>query len=254
MALRGCDRRCVTNLYNIPFDIGWGMTYYSMVGSNHASGINIEAHMQTKPKANSVVTHAIVDGKIVFTVKDAGTFTFDPNKASATNRARAIVHGFIQRIADGAAISRNPDNGQPATAADKMARMQRIADHYESGAEEWAMRAATGPRKPDAGLIVLAMTRTVAKGDADRANALIDGIATKRGIDRDAALAVWASVEDVAAEATTSPPATSDRIVGMGDRPYHSGHSPMATSPDTTTTTTTTIIHSTPFHFPGNIP
>jgi hypothetical protein len=200
MALRGCDRRCVTNLYNIPFDIGWGMTYYSMVGSNHASGINIEAHMQTKPKANSVVTHAIVDGKIVFTVKDAGTFTFDPNKASATNRARAIVHGFIQRIADGAAISRNPDNGQPATAADKMARMQRIADHYESGAEEWAMRAATGPRKPDAGLIVLAMTRTVAKGDADRANALIDGIATKRGIDRDAALAVWASVEDVAAE------------------------------------------------------
>jgi len=157
--------------------------------------------MQTKPKANSIITHRLNDdGTLTFLVKDAGEFGFDPKKAAQKNRERAELHGWIQRISDGGAMSRNPENGQPATPADKMARMQRLAEHYEGGAEEWAMKGPSGPRKPDAGLIIQALCGTVAGGDVDKANRLVDGIATKRGIDRDAALMVWAAVEDVAAE------------------------------------------------------
>ena len=62
--------------------------------------------MQTKAKANSTITHSMQDGKIEFRVLNAGSFSFDPDKVSAENRARAMIHGFVQRISDGGALSR----------------------------------------------------------------------------------------------------------------------------------------------------
>lgn len=156
--------------------------------------------MQTKPKANSVVTHRLnEDGTITFIVKGAGEFTLDPSKFHANITKHSVIHGAIQRVSDGGAMSRNPENGQPATPADKLARMERIARHMETSAV-WGMKGPSGPRKPDAGLIVQALCATHAGGDVDKANRLIDGLATKRGVTRDEALAVWASVEDVSVE------------------------------------------------------
>lgn len=98
--------------------------------------------MQTKPKANSIITHErLEDGQIRFCVKGAGFVDFDLNKVSWANRDYAAVHGFIQRISDGAAISRNPENGQPATPAEKLAAIEAIVNHYHSGTDQWKMLA-----------------------------------------------------------------------------------------------------------------
>lgn len=103
--------------------------------------------MQSKPKVNSIITHALSEDKcvITFTVKDAegpgrpGRFTFDVTGAHPDMQHMAAVHGFIQRISDGAAMSRDKETGKPATPAEKLARMQAIADHYAGGATAWGM-------------------------------------------------------------------------------------------------------------------
>jgi hypothetical protein len=109
--------------------------------------------MQTKPKANSVITHEIVGGEITFTVRDAGAVTLNVAKLSDRVRDRAMLHGMIQRISDAAALSRDPATGIPATPADKLASMRALVDHYETGTEEWNRRRAGG----DGGVLVRAL-------------------------------------------------------------------------------------------------
>lgn len=152
--------------------------------------------MQTKAKSNSVITHAILDGKIEFSVKDAGKLTFDPDKVSAQNRARAMVHGFIQRISDGGALSRNPETGQPATPADKLARMQRIAEHLMSGSTEWALKAVVG-EGVNVGLVLQAMIALGKARDVDHANELVSKLAAKREIPREEAIKLLAGAADI---------------------------------------------------------
>ena len=156
-----------------------------------------------KAKSNSTITHAISeDGNVLtFTVLGAGSFTFDRTKVNPILTDRAEIHGWLQRISDGGAMSRNPDTGLPATADEKMARMARIAQHYEAGATEWGIKATGGvARGPDAGLIVLAICRSLTNGNIDEANIVVDKLAAKRGIDRAAALRVFAGTDKVLAE------------------------------------------------------
>jgi hypothetical protein len=157
--------------------------------------------MQTKPKANSVVTHSMQDGKIVFNVLGAGSFTFDLDKASAENRARAMVHGFVQRISDGAARLRDTKTGQSAQPSEKLAMMQRIAEHYMSGAIEWRLtEAAPAKRGVDAGLVIMAMIRALAGvGDVEAAEAIFaKQVALGKFPNRDAAIKAWSESRQVA--------------------------------------------------------
>ena len=142
--------------------------------------------MQTKAKANSTITHSMQDGKIEFRVLNAGSFSFDPDKVSAENRARAMIHGFVQRISDGGALSRNPETGLPATPADKMARMQRIADHLMSGATEWALRVAAAGQ-PDSGLTLMGIMRAL-KLDLDATERFLAKLMVKWELDRTATI------------------------------------------------------------------
>ena len=151
--------------------------------------------MQTKAKANSTITHSMQDGKIEFRVLNAGSFTFDPDKVSAENRARAMIHGFVQRISDGGALSRNPETGLPATPADKMARMQRIADHLMSGATEWALRVAAS-QGVDAGLTLMGIMRALGI-DLETAEARLAKMAAKLGVDRAACIKRLGEAPDV---------------------------------------------------------
>lgn len=105
--------------------------------------------MVTKPKSNSVITHQVTRNGagyavgIQFDVLNAGTFVLNVETLSARVREQAMIHGMIQRISDAAAISRNPETGQPATPEEKFAAMKALADHYESGTDEWR-RTGTG--------------------------------------------------------------------------------------------------------------
>lgn len=100
--------------------------------------------MNAKTKSNSVVTHTLAESILTFSVREAGTFTINMKALHPDILARAAIHGLIQRISDKAAMERNPETGQPASPADKMARMKALADHYASGSAEWSMRTGDG--------------------------------------------------------------------------------------------------------------
>ena len=155
--------------------------------------------MQTKTKSNSVITTALVDGVIVFTVRDAGELRLPLNRVSAQVKERAMVHGLVQRVSDAAALSRNPENGQPATPADKLRAMERLVAHYESGSEDWAIARAGGEgRGPNEGLTIRAMGDVFHKL-AEECRDMVKTLAEKRGITEREALGVFAKSDKVAA-------------------------------------------------------
>lgn len=128
--------------------------------------------MQTKPKSNSVVTHERPADRptvIIFKVKDAGEFELDFDKISPAVKARACIHGLVQRISDAAAIGRDPATGKPVADAPalKLGNMRRLADHYMSGSDDWspAREASTGPGLDR--LILAAVCEATGKTDAE---------------------------------------------------------------------------------------
>jgi hypothetical protein len=135
----------------------------------------------TVKKSNSVLTWAIIDGKWNCTVLGvAKPIIFDPDKASAENRARAMMHGFKQRLADGAAIQRDTDTGASATPEEKAARIQLLADHYMSGSTDWAIRVAEPKAEGDGTWIAKALVALGKAPDIAAATALIQRFADKK--------------------------------------------------------------------------
>lgn len=151
-----------------------------------------------KKRANSIIQVTRFDNKLTFAFTGVGQFVFDPDRVSAENRARAMIHGFEQRVRDAAALSVDRDTGKSATAQAKFDAAKRIADHLMSGATEWNLKPAAGPKGPDAGTIILAMTR-VLKKTVDEIEAILATTQTKRGVDRNGALKIWEESKQIAA-------------------------------------------------------
>jgi hypothetical protein len=179
--------------------------------------------MQTEKKRNSVVTHALVTNEagevtgITWNVLGAGSATLMLDKIHENNRAWAEIHGWIQRGSDGAAKSRDPETGRPATPADKLAGIQRVVDHYESGAEEWEMRGGGGTGRS---LTIEAIARV--KGvEYEEAEAMVDRHAeTIHKGDRKAALAnlrqaaaVMEAMDAIRKERAPKPKADADTLL-----------------------------------------
>lgn len=102
-------------------------------------------------RSNSVITTEpmIENGQeigIVFRVKGAGYVPFDLRKVHPNNAQHAAMHGFIQRISDAAAMSRDTKTGEAASPADKLEAMRRLVAHYESGTPEWSRVREAGPK------------------------------------------------------------------------------------------------------------
>lgn len=154
-----------------------------------------------KKRVNSIINVTRFDNKLTFTFTGVGEFKFDPDKVSAENRARAMIHGFEQRIRDAAALSVDRDTGRSASAETKFDAAKRIADHLMSGTTEWNLKpaASTGV---DAGLTLMAIMR-VFKKTLDEAETVLAATMTKKEIDRTAALKLWAGSKQVAAAILT---------------------------------------------------
>ncbi len=135
-------------------------------------------------KANSVINTTInaADNTITFDVRGAGSVTLNMSRMSPENLAYAALHGMKQRVSDAAAISRNPDNGQPATPQDKLDAMAALVAHYESGGVEWGIRKATGGAgaKPS-GLTLRALAQVQGVGVATM-RTRVDGLAERKGL------------------------------------------------------------------------
>lgn len=153
--------------------------------------------MNEKVKSNSVTTVTYLDGKLVFGFAGQPSFTFDPDKVSAQNRARAMMHGFEQRIRDGGALGRDKETGASATPEEKREAMLRIAEHLMSGSDEWALKVAA-PKKDDPGLLLAAIGRATGKDQAG-VEALLTTTMAKRSVDRVGALKVWQDTKQVIA-------------------------------------------------------
>lgn len=149
-----------------------------------------------KKRVNSIITVSRFDNKLTFAFAGVGQFVFDPDRVSAENRARAMMHGFEQRIRDAAALSVDRETGRSATAQAKHDAALRIAEHLMSGSTDWAIRVAASAG-PDAGLTLQAMMRALGKS-LDDVEAVIAATMTKREIDRAAALKLWANSKQVA--------------------------------------------------------
>jgi hypothetical protein len=149
-----------------------------------------------KKRVNSIITVTRFDNKLTFAFAGVGQFVFDPDRVSAENRARAMIHGFEQRIRDAAALSADRDTGKSATPQAKFDAAKRIVDHLMSGATDWNLKAAA-PSGIDAGLTIQAIMRVYGK-TLEQVEAIILATQTKREIDRTASLKLWASSDKVA--------------------------------------------------------
>ena len=159
--------------------------------------------MQSKPKANSVITSTYDEERniITFTVLGAGDIPFDLNKVAASNMARAAVHGFNQRIPDAAAISLTDDDGnivpKEERTALKFERMAALVAHYETGTAEWSRKGTAGGTKRSLTIEALARVKDETYESAvERVDEYAD---RKHGGDRKKALAVLAGTDDIKA-------------------------------------------------------
>lgn len=100
---------------------------------------------KAKQRANSAYIFNLKDGKLCWNYPGIGELTLDPDKVSAVNRARFIVHGMKQRVNDAAALDAGADGKVDPRA--KYEEMKRMIEHLESGTDEWNLRAsaASGP-------------------------------------------------------------------------------------------------------------
>jgi hypothetical protein len=161
--------------------------------------------MNTKPKSNSVITHEVQRNEnggleIAFKVIGAGTTTLKLENVSQSNKDRALVHGFIQRISDAAALSRNPSNGQPATPAEKLAAMQELVEHYMSGTDEWTRKRSGGGGAQDSGLLLEALTRMYPAKSREQLNAWLKARSAQERAGLMAEERVKATIDQIRAE------------------------------------------------------
>lgn len=183
--------------------------------------------MQTKPKANSILTHEVRgDGALVIHVKGCEDVVFRRTLASTVTRDRAEYHGWVQRLCDGAAKARNTADGKPAPASEKRAAIQRLADHYETGTESWNLvREGGGGGGPGLDTTILAAVSEATGRDLGAVRAMVAEGATKRGMKPADYLAQLATAKAVApvlermraAQATVNADEELDAMMAEGD-------------------------------------
>lgn len=179
--------------------------------------------MQLKPKANSVITHALrEDGQaILFKVRDAGELTLELDRLGEAVKQRAMIHGLIQRVSDAAALPFNKEAGRYATPQEKLEAMRGLVEHYMTGTGEWARKAAGGgaPRVTSEDLLILRAVAELQGVEVATMRERVKEMAEKRGVTQRAYLgailarseAVRAIVERMKAE---QPAATGAGLDG----------------------------------------
>ena len=94
---------------------------------------------------------------ITFTFDGLAPIVFDTTKAHANVVAHATMHGFEARIGDAAALSRKQKDGTVVTITEAMRRaeVEAMVAHYESGVDQWELRARREPAQ-NAAILALA--------------------------------------------------------------------------------------------------
>lgn len=86
---------------------------------------------------------------------------------------QAALHGLKQKIVDAAALSRNPDTGRSATAADKYDAMREVFNRILAG--EWNKTRGDGSGTGAGGLLFAALCRLYPAKTPEDIRAFLDG-------------------------------------------------------------------------------
>lgn len=153
---------------------------------------------ETKLKSNSVITHEVDEarGRITWRVVGEEPLTLDLAALSDGVKARAMIHGLVQRVGDRAAISRDPETGRPATPADKRARMAGLVEHLMAGGD-WEMGRAKGGTSTSRNDPVIAAVAEIQGTDYATMAERVKAMAEKRGVKPRAIIARLATQPDV---------------------------------------------------------
>lgn len=118
-----------------------------------------------KVKTNTVISHEVLgegaSAVIVFNVVGIGALHLHLERVSKANHAKALVHGFVQKVSDAGAIPFNKKENRYPTAQEKYDALSEVIEHLHSGSDEWnrKRRVAVGTMLLDA-LVVLYPAQT----------------------------------------------------------------------------------------------
>lgn len=99
-----------------------------------------ETHMTNETESKSVTTTKWDGDILTIEVRGAGTIMFDRTKCSTSVRDQAEREGFVKRLINRAAISRDTETGKSASPETKFNAVKSLADFYETGTEDWSMK------------------------------------------------------------------------------------------------------------------
>ncbi len=156
--------------------------------------------METKKRANSVISTRVDENGVVFSVTGVGELSLPFGELSDAVKHRAMIHGLIQRVSDAAALSRNTETGQSATPQDKYNAMRDIVEHYRTGTTEWSVKRASGTGETRENGITLRALAAVQGADVATMRERVERLAEKQGVTTRAILAKIATQPAVAAK------------------------------------------------------
>ncbi len=172
---------------------------------------------EPKKRANAVSTYRYIgDSQIAFaTVGMSGELILDLRQVTESNKAHAALWGFVQRITDAAAKSRNTETGASATPEEKHEAKRKLVDHYMSGSGEWSP-ARSGSVGETGGLTLRAVAAVQGLSVADMQER-ITKMAEKKGVTTRAILASLTTLPAVVKKMDELRPASGIDANGLLD-------------------------------------
>lgn len=126
-------------------------TAYTMaraISPAHARGLTMAKQ--------GVVTLTKTGGVVSVVVQGYDPIIVDTGPLDPSVLTQAAMHGIGQKLVDAAALSRNPENGQAASVAEKYAAIKAVADRLNAGGA-WNTERGEGVAR--GGLLFAAMSR-----------------------------------------------------------------------------------------------
>lgn len=108
---------------------------------------------------------------LILTFANGERLRIEPQQLTAALQREAIIHGLKQKLVDAAAISRNPDTGNSATADDKYRAVKKVYDRLLAG--EWNATRGAGDGASGTGLLFRALMKFYPGKTAEETRAFI---------------------------------------------------------------------------------
>lgn len=122
-------------------------------------------------REQTAVEATIEGGALTLQFANGASLVIGTHQLSNAIMEAAIMHGLKQKLVDAAAISRNPDTGNSATADDKYRAVKKVYDRLLAG--EWNATRGAGDGASGTGLLFRALMKFYPGKTAEETRAFI---------------------------------------------------------------------------------